>query len=383
MPGNVSAPFKYTIPITRAVADGGELFLEGEASGPEIDTFGTRLAPSVVAGFAEQIAIRAEMGDPIPYRDTHGQGVTGDQPVMADFGELVAATVTDEHHLRVRVKLDPENPAARFLHKQIERGKRYGMSIGGNVQDFKDEYVKESGRIVRTFTSVILDHIANTSQPSWTPSLGTVLMRAVDRALEGENMDPEVPAPETPAVEGAEEAAVDEVVAEVTAEETAHEHSDECDHEAEAPAEEATADEAVATEEEPAAEVHTIEASALQPVADAVAALASAVSTLMATPVPATVAVARSDTNDAARSVPSESPVAGNDEVAVLRTAFESLRTELAQANDRIRQLEAEPAGNQPQVIERSEPNVKDELGKLSPHERLLLGLQAAKAANQ
>jgi len=377
MPGNVRAPFKYTIPITRAISENDELFLEGEASGPEIDTFGTRIHPDVVSGFAEQIQTRAQMGDPIPYRDTHGQGVTGDQPVMADFGELVAATVTDDHHLRVRVRLDTENPAARFLHKQIERGKRYGMSVGGNVQDFRDEYAKESGRIVRTFTSVILDHIANTSQPSWTPSLGTVLMRAVDRALEGENMDEAVLAPETPAVEGAEEAtaeATTEVTAEAVAEVTA---------EATQETPEETTTEATAEEETATPEVHTIEATALQPVADAITALASAVSTLMATPVPATVAVARSDTNDAARSVPSESPVAGNDEVAVLRTAFESLRTELAQANDRIRQLEAEPAGNQPQVIERTETNVKDELSKMTPHERLLLGLQAAKAANQ
>lgn len=375
MPDHVSAPFRYTIPITRAIAENGDLFLEGEASGPEIDSYGTRIHPSVIAGFAEQIATRSAMGDPIPYRDTHGQGVTGDQPVMADFGELVGATVTEDHHLRVRVRLDNENPAARFLHKQIERGKRYGMSIGGQVQGFQDEFVKEAGQIVRTFTNVMLDHIANTSQPSWTPSLGTVLMRAVDRALEGENMDPEVPAPESPEAEGAEETTeVTEPAAEAAAEETAEETAEE------ATTEEAATDEAEATEET-APEVHTIEASALQPVADAVAALASAVSMLMATPVPAT-AVARSDTNDAARSVPSESPVTGNDEIAVLRTQFESLRTELATANDRIRQLEAEPAGDTPEVIQRNqEDDLRAELLKLDPHSRLRLGLEAAKAA--
>lgn len=377
MPGHVSAPFKYTIPVLRATSnEAGELFLEGEASGPEVDTFGTRIDPSLLVHFAEQIVTRASIGDPIPYRDTHGQGVTGDNPVMSDLGELVAAVLTPEDHLLVRVRLDKENPAALYLHKQITRGKRFGMSIGGTVVDFADEYVRETGRIVRTFKNVVLDHIANTSQPSWTPSLGTVLMRAVEKAI-GENMDPEVPAPETPAAEGAEEtpveaAAVEETV--VAAEEAP----------AEEPAAEETADEAVA--EEPTAEVRTIEVTALQPIADAVTALASAMGNLMAIPTTPAVApvVARSEaSDDAARSVESESPVTGNDEVAVLRTAIESLQTELAKANDRIAQLEAEPAGTAPDVIERSESTVlRDELSKLDPHQRLLVGLQAAKAAN-
>lgn len=368
MSGSVRAPFKYTIPILRATEEGGDLFLEGEATGPEVDVYDSRIHPQVIASFQEQITTRAQMGDPIMYRDTHAQGILGENPVMADLGEIVAAAVTDEDHLVVRVRLDKENPAALYLHKQITRGKKFGMSIGGEVLAFADEYIRDAGRIVRTFTNVVLDHIANTTQPAWTPSLGTVLMRAVEKAMQGDNMDPEVPAPETPApTEGVEESVVEAAadVAEAVAEQT----------------EEAQVDEAVAEETtEESTEVHTIEASALQPIADAVAALASAVSTLMANQTPAPVAVTRSvDSTDAAPSVESESPVAENDS-EVMR-AIESLRTELAAANDRIRQLEAEPAGNEPGVINRSETNLHEELGKLDPHSRLLLGLEAAKAA--
>lgn len=185
-------------------------------------------------------------------------------------------------------------------------------------------------------------------------------------------MDPEVPAPETPAPaeEGAEES-VAEAAAEVA--EAVTEETEETTEVAEAVAEETT---------EESTEVHHIEAWALQPIADAVAALASAVSQLMANQAPAPVVVTRSaESNDAAPSVESESPVAENDEFTVLRAEFESLRTELATANDRIRQLEAEPAGNEPGVINRSETTVRDELAKLDPHARLLIGLEAAKAA--
>lgn len=372
MPGNVSAPFKYTIPILRATESNGDLFLEGEASGPEIDVYDSRVHPKVIASFQEQITTRAQLGDPIMYRDTHAQGVLGENPVMSDLGEIVAAIVTDEEHLVVRVRLDKENPAALYLHKQIQRGKKFGMSIGGTVLEYADEYVRDVGRIVRTFTNVVLDHIANTTQPAWTPSLGTVLMRAVEKAI-GENMDPVVPAPETPApAEGVEESVAAEATNDTVAEAAAEEAE-----------ETPTVDEAVAEEDtEESTEVHHIEVTALQPIAEAAAALASAVSTLMANQTPAPVAVTRSaEPNDAAPSVESESPVAEDDAITVLRAEFESLRSELAAANDRIRQLEAEPAGNEPGVIHRSEPNVKDELAKLDPHARLLLGLEAAKAA--
>lgn len=365
MPGSdkFRAPFKYTISITRATAENGELFLEGEASGPELDSYGTRMDPSVVESFARQIQQRAESGEPIPYRDTHGMGVTGDNGVMVDLGELVAAAVTEDDHLHVRVRLDTENPAAAFLHKQVQRGKRYGMSVGGEVTDYADEYVKELGRVVRTFKGVILDHIANTSQPSWTPSLGTVLMRAVEKALEGENMDPDVLAPETPEVEGATETPAVEAAEESVTEEQVEE----------TPADEVEEPEAPAIEE-----ARTIEVSALQPIQDAVAALASAISAVLApTPAPATATVQLSDgANDAAPSVESESPVAEND-LSALRSAVESLQAELATANDRIKQLEEEPAGNQPPVIERSETDLRGEISKLPAHERLLLGLRA------
>lgn len=362
---DVSAPFRYTIPIMRAISDDGELFLEGEASGPEVDTFGTRVAPDVVTGFARQIIERAQAGDPIPYRDTHGQGVTGDQPVMADFGELVAATVTDDQHLRVRVRLDRENPAAKFLHTQILRGKRYGMSIGGTIKSYTDEYAKDSGRFVRTFTNVVLDHIANTSQPSWTPSLGTVLLRAVEKALEGENMEEHVHAPETPATEGVEETVtpVEEAVVEAVAQEEV----------AEVVAEEPTAEVAEATEQ-PAEEQPTIQVSALQPVLDAVAALGAAIQGLTA-PAPEPEPVV-------ARSAESESPAPETDPSTLLRSEMEALRAELQTAMDRIAQLESEPAGDKPQVIQRSDEEVmRDELKSLTPHQRLLIGLEAAAKA--
>lgn len=365
----VRAPFKYTLPITRAYEEDGDLFIRGEASGPEVDLFDTRMDPALIDSFAGQIQTRTNEGSPLVYRDTHNP-----DGVLTELGELVEASVTDQQHLYVTVRLDRDNPAARHLHRQVQRGKKYGMSIGGTVVDYVDEYVESLGRVIRRFTNVVLDHIANTTMPAWTPSLGTVLTRAVEKALTEEStLENEELAPEQPETEGTQETA--EVTAEAEAAAEEHEHNDDCEHESEEEAEEPAA------ETEP--ELRVITAEELTPIADAVAALASAVAALTATAAPASETPEVEEPTDAARSVESESPVAGNDDMAVLRAAVESLRTELAQANDRIRQLEAEPAGDEPGVIERvAEPNLAEELAKLDPHTRLVIGLQAAKAAN-
>jgi hypothetical protein len=83
--------------------------------------------------------------------------------------------------------LNEDNPAATFLYRQIVAGKKYGMSINGDVLEWSDDLVKSIGRKIRTFKSVILTHIANTTRPVWTPSLGTVLNRAVEKALTDES----------------------------------------------------------------------------------------------------------------------------------------------------------------------------------------------------
>lgn len=373
----VRAPFKYTLPITRAFEQDGELYIRGEASGPEVDLFDTRMDPALIDSFAGQIQTRAAEGMPLVYRDTHNP-----DGVLTELGELVEASVTDTSHLYVTVRLDRENPAAKHLHAQLLRGKKYGMSIGGTVVDYVDEYVESMGRVIRRFTNVVLDHIANTTMPAWTPSLGTVLTRAVEKALTEEStLENEELAPEQPETEGEQESTATEGTTEESTEETpetpaVEEAAEEHTHEEEA--------ETPAAEEEPA-EARMIEATALAPVAEAAQALVTALAALTA-PAAADEAPAAeaAEPTDAARSVESESPVvAGNDELAVLRSAVESLRTELASANDRIRQLEAEPAGDQPDVIQRTEPDLMEELGKLDPHVRLVAGLQAAKAANQ
>lgn len=186
-----NATFKYTIPVTKSNADEDGLYIYGEASGPEVDVQDERFSEDAINSFADQIRERASSGDPIPYLDEHEKD--GGRGVLKHLGDLVDGGITNQGHLWVKVRLFEDNPAATFLYRSIQQGKKFGMSVSGDVLSFSDEIVKSAGKRVRTFKSMILKHIANTTKPVWTPSFGTVLNRAVEKALsEGENMAEEI-----------------------------------------------------------------------------------------------------------------------------------------------------------------------------------------------
>ena len=169
----MTVEFKYTIAVEKAEKTDDGLFIEGVASGLGVDSQGHEMDPKAIAGFAEQIRMRAEAGDPVPYLDWHNQ-----KSVMSDLGHVVAGDVDADWNLRIRVKLDEENPAAVLLHKRVLRGKKFGMSVKGTADKFARR-IDETGRSVLRFFNVALTEVSNTTQPIWTPSFGTVLAKAV------------------------------------------------------------------------------------------------------------------------------------------------------------------------------------------------------------
>ena len=170
------AQWRITFPIEKAVQRDGGYHLVGLASGPEIDAQGERMSPQVIYRFADQINAGGglPLADRLVYRDAHA-----DDGVMRDLGWVNKAWVNEHGQLAVDVLLDDENPAAMYLYKQIERGKKFGMSVAGRVLEAAEEFVADIGRKVQTFKSVILTEISNTTRPAWTPSFGSVLAKAL------------------------------------------------------------------------------------------------------------------------------------------------------------------------------------------------------------
>lgn len=334
----VDARFKYTVAISKAEANDEGLYLYGEASGPEIDKQQERIDPVAIKAFAQQIKDRVADGNPIPYVDEHDKSTSG-RGVLRHLGDVVDGGITETDHLWVKVRLNEKNPAATFLYGQIvDEGKQYGMSVQGSVLEFADEVVKSIGRKVRTFKNVVLDHIANTTRPVWTPSLGTVLNRAVTKALEDEG--------------NGEEMAEEIVVESTSTEETTTPETPATTETTPVEVATATATETPSVEETPA--VTGLEAK--------MDALINAFGTLTAaltpqTPAPATVERAEAETPE---------PVTTNDD-----SRFAALEAELAELKERS-------ATPRPPVLTKAESDeFKETFGSLSPQERLRVGLAA------
>lgn len=170
------AKFKYTFPISKAEQRADGCYITGFASGPEIDSEGERMSQDAITRFAAQIN-GSDPDSRLVYRDAH-------QPdgVLRDLGDITKAWVNEHFHLGIEVKLNMENPAADFLFKQLQKGKQYGMSVGGHVVDYAMEYVDEIGKSVLTYKNVVLDEISNTTRPAWYPSFGTVLSKSIKDA---------------------------------------------------------------------------------------------------------------------------------------------------------------------------------------------------------
>jgi hypothetical protein len=182
------APFKFTFPIQKAEERSTGKYLIGMAAGPGIDSQGERVHPTLIAKWADYI----NSGGEVIYRDWHNKNSSA-----ADLGQVTKAWVTDDNHLGVEVMLDEDNPTAMYIWKKAKQGKQFGMSVFGNVRRYADEWDATVKKAVRTFYDATLEEVSNTTRPIYTPSLGTVLAKAVMDADE-DNMSEEVKTPAEP-----------------------------------------------------------------------------------------------------------------------------------------------------------------------------------------
>jgi hypothetical protein len=176
MTEHINAPYKYTIPISKAfVGDDGKRRLVGAATGPEVDLEDQRVSKSLIDKWVSQI----NNGQiEVVYDDWHKKE---EQSLTAELGIVEKAWTDDKGYMWVQVVLDEDNPVSQYIHKAAARGKQYGMSIFGKATAYADEIV--ANRRVRTIIDGTLERIAHTTRPIWTPSFGTVLSKAVDTAV--------------------------------------------------------------------------------------------------------------------------------------------------------------------------------------------------------
>jgi len=171
--------FKITIPIVKTSVkivkdeDGNEVeerYIEGVASGTELDKHGDRMAPSAIESMAKSLKQHV-----INLNNEHDTSWSG------ELGDITKLTISDNDDLEIKSKLNEMSSAKDLWYAITEQNKKLGLSIGGYVKDY--EMVKEGegddAKWVRLYKKIDLDHIAVTSRPAYPKSWVSNIAKSV------------------------------------------------------------------------------------------------------------------------------------------------------------------------------------------------------------
>lgn len=164
--------FKLQINFTKSyVGEDGGHYLEGVASGPEVDLTDERMSPDALKSMVASIKKRL-----IEFRDAHKQEWND------DLGEVVDLSLDDSNHLIYRSKLDMNLSGSQDLWYRVHTlGKKYGVSIGGAVLKAGMEYVADLGRQVYTYFDVDLYEISITRQAAYQYSFANAVLKSLPK----------------------------------------------------------------------------------------------------------------------------------------------------------------------------------------------------------
>lgn len=172
MPENL---FKLQINLTKSyVGNDGNHYLEGIASGPEVDLTDERMSPDALTSKVGSIKRCL-----IEFRDAHKSEWND------DLGEVVELSLTDDNHLFYKSKLDMNlNGSKDLWYRAHTLGKKYGVSIGGAVLKAGMEYIAELGRQVYTYFDVDLYEISITRQVAYRYSFANAVLKSLPKKEE-------------------------------------------------------------------------------------------------------------------------------------------------------------------------------------------------------
>jgi hypothetical protein len=165
-----SRTFRVALPLMRVDApewgDQDGLWIRVEASGPERDTYGSRMSSICLERMIDYVDAGID-GQPLPFLDGHYMDL-----LAAMLGDVHAPYLTDEQHFAFYANLDTRNPQAIRLYDDLGRGKRHGASIAGWAHEFEEEtWSDDDGDHVGiVFHDLELMEISRTSWPSWQPA---------------------------------------------------------------------------------------------------------------------------------------------------------------------------------------------------------------------
>ncbi len=185
--------FKLQINFTKAYQDDeGNHFVEGIASGPEVDLTDERMTLPALKSMVDSLNRRI-----VEFRSEHSDHWN------AELGKIVDLSLTPDNHLFYKAKLDMGFSASRdFWYTVTEKGRKLGVSIAG-VAKAGYKYASELGREIYPYVDVDLYEISVTRPAAYQYRFAYAVTISLPRNEGPMKKTPDDVTPVAPAVEQA------------------------------------------------------------------------------------------------------------------------------------------------------------------------------------
>jgi len=148
--------------------------IEGVASTSDIDLDEERMAPSAIKSMAD-----SAKGRNIPLRNAHRDEWD------TELGTIFEVKASNNNTtLKIKTELDnfDENSKAKDLWAKLQKGAKLGLSIGGVVVDFQEEFVKELNKNITCYLDIVLVETSVTKMPANIGTFVHALTKSYNKA---------------------------------------------------------------------------------------------------------------------------------------------------------------------------------------------------------
>jgi len=148
--------------------------IEGIASTIDIDLDEERMSETAIKSMAD-----SAKGRTVPLRNAHKAEWDADLGVIFEV-----KSVDNDTKLKIKAELDnfEENSKARDLWAKLKKGTKLGLSIGGIVKDWCEEYNTDLNKNIRCFLEVLLAETSITKMPANPSTLVRALTKSYNKA---------------------------------------------------------------------------------------------------------------------------------------------------------------------------------------------------------
>lgn len=162
---------KIFVEIAKSYSENGKRYIQGIGTGTLEDRDGQRMSKTFLDKFLNYL--------PLPLTDAHERdGIFKDIGMVVKGDWIKDASDSNVYHVNFTCELEDDNYAADQLYKNLQKGKKYGLSIQASEPTARKVFSKRLNKSIVEFVDAIPTNVSVTTRPSYIPSMIEVLAKS-------------------------------------------------------------------------------------------------------------------------------------------------------------------------------------------------------------